>query len=815
MHNKTFLRSLLLAIIFTVLLLPGFGPVQTRAQASASAGSELAELQKRAEAEGWTFIVGENPATAYPLEDLCGLVVPENWREGANWDPCPPGLALPASYNWCNEGGCTPIKNQGSCGSCWAFGTVAPLECNILIRDGITVDLSEQWLVSCNQEGYDCGGGWWVHDYHESATDPCGGTGAVLEADFPYVAWDAPCSCPYPHEYLIDGWGYVGTPWTVPSVSSMKQAILDYGPIAVAVYVNSAFQYYTGGIFNDSGGGSVNHAVALVGWDDTQGTSGVWILRNSWGTGWGEYGYMRIEYGCSSIGYHATYVDYPGQLGMNIRLPDGTPDSINPGEYTYINVEIEPVGQNLVSGSPALHYRYNGGSYQTSSMTRISGDLWQATLPLAACDDTPEYYFSAEGSITGVVTEPENAPVTVYSSMVGQLTNFFTDNFESDTGWTVENDPNLTDGAWDRGDPVGGGDRGDPANDYDGSGQCYLTDNVDDNSDVDGGISWLISPAIDLSGTPEATVSYALWYTNDYGSEPDNDHFKVYVSDNNGSNWTLVQTFGPESSSGWHVYSFNVGDFVTLATEVKVRFEVSDLNSGSVVEAGVDAFTVETLDCVQGNSDPSLSSGLVTPTMGYYGTRYEFRVQYQDINADPPSVIRVNIDGTNYDLTLDTGTAEDGTYHYLTREIPGDTAHSFYFYAEDGEGGSGRNPTSGTYSGPANYNPELYVTGTPAPGEWITLEIWGCPDAMWGCAWSSQPGPFYLPASGLTYDVGPGDLHMVKKIASEPLHLDQFGYGTSDYKIPNATSAGLKYIQSTTKVNAFWAKTNQETFTIP
>jgi hypothetical protein len=88
-------------------------------------------------------------------------------------------------------------------------------------------------------------------------------------------------------------------------------------------------------------------------------------------------------------------------------------------------------------------------------------------------------------------------------------------------------------------------------------------------------------------------------------------------------------------------------------------------------------------------------------------------------------------------------------------------------------------------------------------------------DALWGSAWSSQPGPFYLPASGLTYDVGPGDLHMAKRLGKEPLHLDDFGFGTADFKIGNQVTPGLKYIQGTTKMNAFWAKTNREIFVVP
>ena len=89
---------------------------------------------------------------------------------------------LPDSFDWRSIGASdytTPIKNQSDCGSCWAFATVGPLESNIKIRDGDEVDLSEQWLVSCNQEGWGCdGGSGWAHDYHEWKADPCGGVGA-------------------------------------------------------------------------------------------------------------------------------------------------------------------------------------------------------------------------------------------------------------------------------------------------------------------------------------------------------------------------------------------------------------------------------------------------------------------------------------------------------------------------------------------------------------------------------------------------------------------------------------------------------------
>ncbi len=278
---------------------------------------DIRALQDRGKAEGWTFTVTKNPATEYSLKQLTGFKVPDNFRDLAPSENLAVTRALPASFDWRAEvGGLPPVRNQWSCGSCWAFATVGAFECNIKIKDQTVVDLSEQWLVSCNRSGYDCDGGWWCHHYFINAGDPCGDSGAVMETEFPYIAENGTCGCPYPHEYFLDGWGYVSYQGGTPSIDQMKQAIMDHGPIGVGISANDAMQAYGGGVFNGCTGGPINHAVVLVGWDDSQGAEGVWIMRNSWGAGWGEGGYMRIPYYCQDVGYNATYVDYRGHLAI-------------------------------------------------------------------------------------------------------------------------------------------------------------------------------------------------------------------------------------------------------------------------------------------------------------------------------------------------------------------------------------------------------------------------------------------------------------------------------------------------------------------
>jgi predicted secreted protein len=277
--------------------------------------------------------------------------------------------ALPASFNWCDHQGCTPVKNQGNCGSCWAFATVGPLESLIKINDSTTVDLSEQYLVSCNAEGWGCNGGFWAHDYHQWKTaDGETEAGAVLESGFPYEARDTACNPPHPKAYQIDAWQYV-CPNCTPTTDQHKQAIYEHGPLSVAVCVNDAFQSYTGGIFSGPSCSDLNHGVVLVGWSDDD---GCWIMRNSWSSAWGEEGYMRIKYGVSGIGTYAAYVAYGDAPNPD---PDPQPD---PGDGEIAN------GQTISDLSAATgqwrYYYINVPENASNLQVSISGGSGDADL---------------------------------------------------------------------------------------------------------------------------------------------------------------------------------------------------------------------------------------------------------------------------------------------------------------------------------------------------------------------------------------------------------------------------------------------------
>lgn len=270
-----------------------------------------------------------------------------------------------------------------------------------------------------------------------------------------------------------------------------------------------------------------------------------------------------------------------------IELPNGAPDQFatSGDEFTVRIEELQPGG--LVPGSGLLHIGLQTQSPTQIPLISLGGDLYSAQVPPRECGAVVEYFVSAEAAGGQVITLPPGAPSVTFEALTvdGSLT-IFEDTMESGAGYSVEN-IDLTDGGWDRGVPAGLGDRGDPLNDFDGSGACWLTDNVAGNSDVDGGPTRLTSPVIDASTLTDPVVSYARWFTND---DNDADRLDVEISNDGGASWALLESVG--GGVGWQEASFRIADFIAPTNQMRFRFSATDNPNDSVTEAGIDALRI-------------------------------------------------------------------------------------------------------------------------------------------------------------------------------------------------------------------------------
>merc|ERR1712113_649662 len=218
-----------------------------------------------------------------------------------------------------------PVKDQRSCGSCWAFSTIATAESSYFKATGKLLSFSEQDLVSCDKAGNNgCSGG-----MPGEAMDWIVKNGLPLESEYPYTGKDSSCeSHPAAAQFL--SWSYIDS-----HGSSGEQKLLaglqNEHPISIVVNANNAWQSYHGGILTSSNcpaGNSINHAVQAVGYG-TGGGSPYWIIRNSWGSSWGEAGYMRMAYGqgaCSVTACFSAFI----MAGPPSPVPPTPPTPVPP-----------------------------------------------------------------------------------------------------------------------------------------------------------------------------------------------------------------------------------------------------------------------------------------------------------------------------------------------------------------------------------------------------------------------------------------------------------------------------------------------------
>jgi C1A family cysteine protease len=314
----------------------------------------IAKVQTAIDKEGLHWIAGETPISHLSPDEKARLY---NAKVGPPIAGIPiesrplylQGVADPPNFDWRDVDGhdwMTPVLRQG-CRDCWAFSTTGVVEAVFNIYTGnpdLNLDLSEQHLVSeCCSAG-SCNGGWpdlalnYIMKRGVSHNE-----GIPPESCFPYVAQDSectPCDNWQDIKYLITGHKYI-----LPTTDDFKWALQEYGPMCVVMTHPEDWFYYTSGVYKPTADafGWANHAVVLVGWDDSLGDHGAWICKNSHGTRFGEDGYALIDYGVLE-GYHYAYavtgIVYE-ELGVIVTSFDVSPLSCTKPCTSTINITWE------------------------------------------------------------------------------------------------------------------------------------------------------------------------------------------------------------------------------------------------------------------------------------------------------------------------------------------------------------------------------------------------------------------------------------------------------------------------------------------
>ncbi|MAB82012.1 MAG: hypothetical protein CMJ24_01075 [Phycisphaerae bacterium] len=304
-----------------------------------------------------------------------------------------------------------------------------------------------------------------------------------------------------------------------------------------------------------------------------------------------------------------------GPSGILFGYPSGLPGLLEPGVASTLEIQLNPIdGVQVDASSVRVLAGVGSDPLAEVSLVDMGGNLYTAQLPAVDCPELLSFRIEASSLAGEAFVDPPSDVYTAVAASGSEIT--FQDSIEDVVDdWSVTSDSSLTSGAWEAVDPLGtifGTDFAQPDIDATNGAQnvkAFITQNGTEGgsvgeADVDGGPTWLVTPVMDLDGT-DGTVSYARWFFDSEGQ----DVLTISVSSNDGADWTFVdETSG--TGSAWEIASFQIGEYVVPSSEVRIRFEIADANSPSVVEGGIDNLELNAFVCPPAGCDGDVDGDL-------------------------------------------------------------------------------------------------------------------------------------------------------------------------------------------------------------
>ena len=300
---------------------------------------------------------------------------------------------------------------------------------------------------------------------------------------------------------------------------------------------------------------------------------------------------------------------------IRFLFPEGLPHLVSIEEVTSFPMVLDGVDLTPVDDTGVVHVSINAAPFEETTLVSTADVEYTVDLGPFECGDVVEFYFTVETTDGGTFSWPPGAPegtsLVAGAGLVESVVLY--DDFEVDQGWVVGDDvvpDDATTGVWERGEPLG--TQAQPELDRSDTGTlCYFTGQgtlasfVGEN-DVDDGKTTLVTPPLELRSSGMHLFSYWVWFSNDIGQEPNTDVFRVEITEDDGASWIAVPGIEGDSPAGdgdWVLRWFDVEEYVTLGSTVRVRFIAEDSDPQSIVEAAIDDVRLTRYLCAEPSGD--------------------------------------------------------------------------------------------------------------------------------------------------------------------------------------------------------------------